>query len=79
VLRVLDPRYREGLLRRGNVAAHVFLLTSEIWNLYAKNIIFAWSLPISTSTWHSNHCNRPSGYMHGELKSENINKIKAPT
>lgn len=26
MLRVLDPRYREGLLRRGNVAAHVFSL-----------------------------------------------------
>jgi hypothetical protein len=52
---------------------------SEIWTLYAKNIMFACSLPTSTSTWRSNHRNRPGGYMSGELKSENINKKKAPT
>jgi hypothetical protein len=44
----------------------------EIRNLYVKNIMFACSLPMSTSTWHSDHCNRPGGYMSGELKSENI-------
>jgi hypothetical protein len=52
---------------------------SEMWNLYAKNIMFAWSLPTSTSTGNSDHCNRPGGYMSGELKSENINMKKAPT
>jgi hypothetical protein len=51
---------------------------SEMWNLYAKKIIVAYSLPISTSTWHSNHHNGPGGYMSGELKSENINKKKPP-
>jgi hypothetical protein len=51
----------------------------KIWNLYVKNIIFAYSLPTSTSTWHSNHCNRPAGYMSRELKSENIKYRKAPT
>jgi hypothetical protein len=51
----------------------------EIWNLYAKNIMFACSLPMSTSTWRSNHRNRPGGYMSGELKSENIKYRKAPT
>jgi hypothetical protein len=51
----------------------------KIRNLYAKNITFACSLPTSTSTWHSDHCIRPSGYMSGELKSENINTKKAPT
>jgi hypothetical protein len=49
-----------------------------MWNLYVKNIIFAYSLPMSTNTWHSDHCNRPGGYMSGELKSENINKKKPP-
>jgi hypothetical protein len=44
----------------------------KIWNLYAKNIIFAYSLPTSTSTWHSDHCSRPGGYMSRELKLENI-------
>jgi hypothetical protein len=52
---------------------------SEIWTLYAKNIMFACSLPMSTSTWHSNYLNRPSRYMSGELQSENINKKRAPT
>jgi hypothetical protein len=51
----------------------------EIQNLYVKNIMFACSLPTSTSTWHSNHCNRPGGYISGELKSENIKYRKAPT
>jgi hypothetical protein len=51
----------------------------EIQNVYAKNIIFACSLPTSTSTWHSDHRNIPGGYMSGELKSENINMEKAPT
>jgi hypothetical protein len=50
---------------------------SKIRKLYVKNIMFAYSLPMSTSTWHSDHCNRPGGYMSGELKSENINKKKA--
>jgi hypothetical protein len=49
----------------------------EIWNLYAKNIMFACSLPMSTSTWDSNYWIRPSGYMSRELKSENINMEKA--
>jgi hypothetical protein len=52
---------------------------SEIWTLYAKNIMSVCSLPTSTSTWHSNHRNGSGGYMSGELKSENINKKKAPT
>jgi hypothetical protein len=52
---------------------------SKMQNLYAKNIMLACSLPMSTSTWHSNHHNGPGGYMSGELKSENINKEKAPT
>jgi hypothetical protein len=47
--------------------------------LYAKNIMFACSLPTSTSTWHSDHRNGPGGYMRGELKSENIKDRKAPT
>jgi hypothetical protein len=51
----------------------------EIWNLYVKNNIFACSLPMSTSTWHSEYFNRPGGYMSGELKSENIKYQKAPT
>jgi hypothetical protein len=33
----------------------------EIQNLYVKNIIFACSLPMTTSTWHSDHHNRPGG------------------
>jgi hypothetical protein len=49
---------------------------SEIWNLYVKNIIFAYSLPTSTSTWYSNYHNRPSRYISRELKLENINKKK---
>jgi hypothetical protein len=51
----------------------------EIWNLYAKNIIFAYSLPTSTSTWHSDHHKGPGGYMSGELKLENIKYRKAYT
>jgi hypothetical protein len=51
----------------------------KIWNLYVKNIIFACSLPMSTSTWCSDHRNGPGGYMHVELKSENIKYRKAPT
>jgi hypothetical protein len=51
----------------------------EIRNLYAKNIMFACSLSMSTSTWRSDHRIRPGGYMSGELKSENINTEKAPT
>jgi hypothetical protein len=51
----------------------------KIQNLYAKNIMFACSLPTSTSTWRSDHRIRPGGYMSGELKSENINMEKAPT
>jgi hypothetical protein len=51
----------------------------EIWNLYVKNIIFVYSLPMSTSTWCSNYCNRPGGYMSRELKLENIKYRKAPT
>jgi hypothetical protein len=41
----------------------------KIRNLYAKNIMFACSLPTSTSTWCSDHRIRPGGYMSGELKS----------
>jgi hypothetical protein len=51
----------------------------EMRNLYAKNIMFACSLPTSTSTWRSEHRNGPAGYMSGELKSENIKYRKAPT
>jgi hypothetical protein len=51
----------------------------KIQNLYAKNIMFACSLPMSTSTWHSDHHNGPGGYMSRELKSENIKYQKAPT
>jgi hypothetical protein len=51
----------------------------KIRNLYVKHIIFACSLPTSTSTWRSDHRIRPGGYMSGELKSENINTEKAPT
>jgi hypothetical protein len=52
---------------------------SEMWTLYVKNIIFAYSLPMSTSTWYSNYLNRPSRYMSRELQLENINKKRAPT
>jgi hypothetical protein len=52
---------------------------SKMWNLYMRNIMFAYSLPMSTSTWHSDYCNRPGRYMSRELKLENINKRKAPT
>jgi hypothetical protein len=51
----------------------------EIWNLYVKNIMFAYSLPTSTSTWHPDYCNRPGGSMSRELKLENIKYRKAPT
>jgi hypothetical protein len=51
----------------------------KIRNLYTKNIMFACSLPMSTSTWRSDHHNGPGGYMSGELKSENIKYQKAPT
>jgi hypothetical protein len=51
----------------------------EIQNLYAKNIMFVCSLPMSTSTQHSDYHNGPGGYMSGELKSENIKYQKAPT
>jgi hypothetical protein len=57
----------------------IWMNNFEIWNLYVKNIIFAYSLPISTSTWHSNHRNGPGGYMSGKLKSENIKYRKDPT
>lgn len=35
-------------------------------------------LPMSTSTWHSNHHKIPGAYMSGEHKSENINTKKSP-
>jgi hypothetical protein len=49
---------------------------SEIWNLYVKNIIFAFSLPMSSSTWHCDHLNGPGRYLSVGLKLENINKNK---
>jgi hypothetical protein len=55
------------------------MIKFKIRNLYAKNIMFVCSLPTSTSTWRSDHCIRPGGYMSGELKSENTNIEKAPT
>jgi hypothetical protein len=57
----------------------IWMNNFKIWNLYVKNIIFVCSLPTSTSTWHSDHCNGPGGYMSRELKSENIKYQKAPT
>jgi hypothetical protein len=57
----------------------VWANTFKIRTLYAKNIMFAYSLPTSTSTWCSDHHNGPGGYMSGELKSENIKYRKAPT
>jgi hypothetical protein len=57
----------------------IWMNNFKIQNLYTKNIIFAYSLPTSTSTWHSDHHNRPGGYMSGELKLENIKYRKAPT
>jgi hypothetical protein len=51
----------------------------KIWNLYAKHIMFACSLQTSTSTWCSDHHNRPGGYMSWELKSENIKYQRTPT
>jgi hypothetical protein len=56
----------------------IYTSNFEIQNLYAENIIFAYSLPISTSTWHSDYCNGPGGYISGELKSKNINMEKPP-
>jgi hypothetical protein len=43
-----------------------------------KNIMFAYSLPMSTSTWHSDYCSRPGGYMSGELKLEKHKYRKIP-
>jgi hypothetical protein len=63
-----------GLERFWSVCVNIF----EIWNLYAKYITFACSLPTLTSTWRSDYRNRPGGYMSGELKSENINMEKSP-
>jgi hypothetical protein len=57
----------------------IWMNNFESQNLYVKNIMFACSLPTSTSTWHSDHRNGPGGYMSGELKSENIKYRKAPT
>jgi hypothetical protein len=57
----------------------VWMNNFKIWNLYTKHIMFAYSLPTLTSTWHSNDCNGPGGYMSGELKSENIQYQRAPT
>jgi hypothetical protein len=57
----------------------VWVNNVEIRNLYVKNIMFACSLPTSTSTWRSDHRNGPGGYISGELKSENIKYRKAPT
>jgi hypothetical protein len=56
----------------------IWMNNFEIWNFYVKNIIFACSLPMSTSTWHSDHGNRPGRYMSGELKLENIKISKSP-
>jgi hypothetical protein len=64
-----------GSQRFGSISGKLF----EMWNLYVKHIMFACCLLISTSTWHSDHCNRPGRYMSGELKLENINMEKAPT
>jgi hypothetical protein len=71
----ITKSYPIGLERFQSISGKVF----KIWNVYAKNIIFACSLPTSTSTWHSDHRDGPSGYMSEELKSENINMEKAPT
>jgi hypothetical protein len=57
----------------------IWMNNFEIWNLYVKHIMFACSLPTSTSTWRSDHRNGPGGYMSRELKSENIQYRKAPT
>jgi hypothetical protein len=56
----------------------IWMNNFEIWNLYVKNIMFVYSLPMSTSTWLSDHYNGPGGYMSGELKSENIKYRKSP-
>jgi hypothetical protein len=64
--------YLIGLQRFWSICTNNF----EIQDLYVKNIIFVYSLPTSTSTWHSDYCNRPGRYMSGELKSENINMEK---
>jgi hypothetical protein len=71
----ITKSYPIGSERFQSISKKVF----EMWNLYVKNIIFACSLPTSTSTWYSNYCNRPSGYISRKLKSENINIEKAPT
>jgi hypothetical protein len=51
----------------------------KIQNVYVKNIMFVYSLPMSTSTWRSDYHIGPGGYMSGELKLENINMENAPT
>jgi hypothetical protein len=71
----ITKSYPIGLERFRIISGKVF----KIWNLYTKNIMFACSLPTSISTWHSDHCDGPGGYMSEELKSENINMEKAPT
>jgi hypothetical protein len=50
----------------------------KIQNMYVKNITFACSLPMSTSTCCSDYHIGPARYMGRELKSENINIEKAP-
>jgi Na+-transporting NADH:ubiquinone oxidoreductase subunit NqrF len=57
----------------------IWMNNFKIQNLYMKNIMFACSLPMSSSTWHSDHSNGPGGYMSRVLKSENIKYQKAPT
>jgi hypothetical protein len=71
----ITRRYPIGLRMFQSICTDKF----EIWNLYAKHIIFICSLPTLTSTWHSDHHNGPGGYMSGELKLENIKYRKAPT
>jgi hypothetical protein len=67
--------HRIGSERSQSISGKVF----KMWKLYPKNVMFACSLPMSTSTWCSDHCNGPGAYMSGEFKSENINTKKAPT
>jgi hypothetical protein len=50
----------------------------EIWILNMTMIMFSYSLPTSTTTWYSDYCKGPGGYMSGELKSENIKYRKVP-
>jgi hypothetical protein len=71
----ITKSYPIGLERFWSICTNNF----EMQNVYAKDIIFVWSLLMLTSTWHSEHHNRPGGYMSGELKSENIKYQKAPT